>query len=55
MENCVTRQRVGAAFTLATLLLVGALGVGPKTMSSLDKASADAYGIDILALNPEHE
>ncbi len=51
-----TRDR--AWFALAALVLVGAFVILP-TMTAMateaDAAPADPYGVDFLALNPEHE
>jgi hypothetical protein len=55
MKNNLTRRRLGAAFALAAFLLAGTIIVVPKVTATTDAASADPYGIDILALNPEHE
>jgi hypothetical protein len=55
MKNNLTRRRLGAAFALAAFLLAGTIIVVPKVTTTTDAASADPYGIDILALNPEHE
>jgi len=55
MKNYLRRQDLGAALVLGVLLLAGIVVVVPKAATTMDTVSADRYGIDLLALNPEHE
>lgn len=54
MTNPMARRHLGAAFVLAALLLASPVIVALKVATS-DAAPVEPYGIDILALNPEHE
>lgn len=53
MKNQTTRQHLGAALVLAALLFAGAIAVAAKGITGV--ASADSYGLDILALDPDRE
>ena len=58
MKDRLTRQHLSAAaFALAALLVADTIIAVPNATTATDAASADpnAYGIDILALNPKNE
>ena len=52
------KTRDHALLALAALILVGAFAILPNMAAmatEADAAPADPYGVDFLALNPEHE
>ena len=57
-REAVMKTRDRAWFALAALILVGAFAILPSMAAmatEADAAPADSYGVDFLALNPEHE
>ena len=57
-REAVMKKRDRALLALAALILVGAFAILANMTAmatEADAAPADPYGVDFLALNPEHE